>query len=480
MKIRVKLSAWYFATTLAILLCFSFGAYWGMQGLLLSAVNEELNFFLDEIEQSYRPADGTFTSLGKNLLTDRHYLKFYLIVYDADGDEIFRSPLAQNISLDIPLPEHKIEQSFTLHKTLLNMPALHYNVEKNVAFQAVSRQLFKNENQVGWASIALPVTSVEKTLAHLLKTLVLSFVAITAVVSIGSYFLTSRTLKPIDKITIKARKISESNLNERLEVDQNDELGRLSIVLNDLLARLQKAFESQQQFMADAAHELKTPLTILRTHWDNELDNTELSVTMKEKIIHDIETLSRLNKLINNLLLLSQTETVQAAKNFSLIRLDELLLEIVSDVEVLAGLRNQNIEAFRLVNAVVEGDRDRLYELFFNVLDNAVKYTQTGGKITVTMDVDAQEVIVKIRDNGPGIPEKDLPYIFERFYRIEKDRSRKTGGAGLGLAICRLIAILHNGSIMAENAKEGGAVFTIKLPVYIEQKKLKNIVVDTG
>jgi signal transduction histidine kinase len=282
----------------------------------------------------------------------------------------------------------------------------------------------------------------------------------------GGYFLTRQMLNPIHKITEKADQISHSNLGERVTVHhKEDELGQLSIVLNNLLERLQKAFDSQQQFMADAAHELKTPLAILRAHWEGELNNPGLPLEMKEKLVGDIETISRLNHLINNLLMLTRTEAPDSNLDLVPLELDKLLREVISDADILARARNQEILIVEMSPAVTRGDRGRLYQLFFNLVDNAGKYTPEGGKIWVSLRLEDRWALAEIRDNGPGIPAEDLPHIFKRFYRVKKDRSRKTGGSGLGLAICQLIAESHKGSIEAESTIGAGSTFRVKLPV---------------
>jgi signal transduction histidine kinase len=267
-------------------------------------------------------------------------------------------------------------------------------------------------------------------------------------------------------MTAKAREISSTNLTERIEIkDKTDEIGQLALVLNDLLNRLEKAFASQQQFMADAAHELKTPIAILRTNWEDELNNPDVPHSFKERLVGDIETITRLSRVINDLLLLSQTELAAGTFDFAAVQLSGLFEDVVSDMDVLARMRQQTIEFGPIEPAVVKGDRDRLYQLLFNLIDNAIKYTPDGGKITVGLGVDRDIAVLTVRDTGPGIPQADLPYIFNRFYRVDEDRSRKTGGSGLGLSICSMIAEAHRGEIRVGSEPGQGTLFEVRLPV---------------
>jgi signal transduction histidine kinase len=302
----------------------------------------------------------------------------------------------------------------------------------------------------------------EKLFEVLLGSIVLSILLL----ALASYLLTGKALNPVNIITQKANRISQNNLQERIQVPvENDELGQLSQVLNRLLDRLEKAFTTQQQFLADAAHELKTPLAVLRAHWESELNNAKLSLDIKEKFVQDIETLSRLSHLINNLLLLSKTEALRSTFEFETIQLDEVINEVLSDARILAEMRSQTIEAVDMQPVKINGDRMRLYQLFFNIIDNAIRYGKESGKIWITVKPGDMWTIVEIRDNGPGIAAEDLPYIFDRFYRAQKDRARKTGGSGLGLSICQLIVQSHDGKIEVESSLEEGSVFKLSFPV---------------
>jgi signal transduction histidine kinase len=235
-------------------------------------------------------------------------------------------------------------------------------------------------------------------------------------------------------------------------------------VLNNLLDRLQRAFTAQQQFLADAAHELKTPLSVLRAHWESELNNENLSLDIKEKLVQDIETISRLSHLISNLLLLSKTEAVRSAFEIKTVQLDEIIGEVLSDAQILAEMKSQHIEVVDLQPVKILGDRIRLYQLFFNIMDNAIRYSDNSGRIWISLKTKDHWNVIEIRDNGPGIPQEDLPFIFDRFYRAQKDRARKTGGSGLGLSICQLIVHSHDGEIEVESEIGKGSIFRVKLP----------------
>jgi len=302
----------------------------------------------------------------------------------------------------------------------------------------------------------------ENLLKVLLATILLSIILL----ALASYLLTRKALHPVYIITKKANQISQNNLEERIQVPvENDELGQLSQVLNNLLDRLQKAFTTQQQFLADAAHELKTPLSVLRAHWESELNNEEISLEMKEKFVQDIETLSRLSHLINNLLLLSKTEAVRSTFDFQPVQLDDVLNEVLSDARVLADLKSQKIEVIDLRPVKINGDWMRLYQLFFNIIDNSIRYGSESGKIWISLKKDEHWNMVEIRDNGPGITADDLPHIFDRFYRAQKDRARKTGGSGLGLSISQLIAQSHDGKIEVESDVGKGSIFRVKFTI---------------
>ena len=477
MKISLKISLWYFVVTLTILLAFSLATYFGMKQLLFDAIDNELGIVKENIQLSFNPSIHQFQELNNNKGKYNPFLQYYIVIYDTNGSPVYNSLLAEDIQLNIPLVKEKISEGYTII-TEVNTNSTYLKKMKNgeITFRIINSKLFYKNKFSGWITVGVSIERLETSMEKLLNVLLTSIILSVILIAVGGYFLTKKSLNPVDQITKRANKISHSNLTERIEIEnEEDELGKLSIVLNNLLDRLQKAFENQKQFMADAAHELKTPLSILRSHWESELNNPELSLEIKETLVHDVETITRLNHLINNLLLLSQSDSSSYIFDDNKIRLDELISEVVSDTKILAEMKNHRLEIVDLPKIELRGDRMRLYQLFFNLIDNAIKYTQSGGTIWISMRQSKDEVKIEIRDNGPGIPAEDLPHIFDRFYRIQKDRNRKTGGSGLGLSICKLIAELHNGSCNVESKVGAGTSFIISLPLLFDfDRSIKN------
>jgi signal transduction histidine kinase len=470
MKIRIRLTSWYFGISLIILIIFSLATYLGMRRLLFDALDKELNILAETIERDYDPFFGHFQGFLFEPDNINRYLDHYLLVYNTSRDLIYASPMTQLIKLNIPLPKNNIEMAYLKEFTVEKKTPYLFSSPGKITFRVIARQLFSENRFIGWVVIGLPIERIQDSMDNLIKVLAVSILFAVVLVGSASYILTKRALSPINQITRKATRISYSNLSERIEVaNPEDELGRLTEVLNNLLDRLEKAFESQKEFLADAAHELKTPLSTLRAYWEGELNNPKISLDLKEKMVQDIETISRLSHLINNLLLLSQTESIRSNFEFSEVKMDDLIREVVADVEVLAEMKQQTIDIVELPPTTVYGDQARLYQLFFNIIDNAAKYTPENGKIWISLRPVNSFITVEVRDNGSGIPKEQLPHIFQRFYRVQKDRSRSTGGSGLGLSICKLIADSHGGHIEVESEVGKGSMFRIILPQNMKQ-----------
>ena len=472
MKIRARLTLWYFSISLCILIIFCAGTYYGVKNLLFNTLDKELDVIASTIEHSYNIDNDNFSELSSDPENSIDFSQYYLVLYNSEKYLIYSSGIAQRFSFKIPLTEEKYKISYLVDSKVPDKNEF-FNSRKNgnVTFRLMNRRLINDGRTIGWITVGLPIGHIEYSMDHLIYYILAGgFIGI-LLISVGSYFVIQKTLSPVNIITKKANRISRNNLDERIKVyNKEDELGQLSIVLNNLLDRLQTAFESQQQFMADAAHELKTPLSILRSNWESELNNPQIPLDLKEKFVKDIETITRLNHLINNLLLLSQTESPRSQFEFEKVRIDEVLREAVSDIKILADIKSQKITIRNFLPEIVQGDKLRLFQLFFNLLENGVKYTQEEGEITLNVKLSSGFVIVEVSDNGPGIPEDDLPYIFNRFYRVQKDRARKTGGTGLGLSICKLITELHKGEIEVISKIDQGTTFRIKLPLYKQQQ----------
>jgi signal transduction histidine kinase len=467
MKIRLRLTIWYFVVTFFILIIFSYGIFLGMRHLVYRALDKDLFILINTIERSFDPFLGQFGILQLQTESINRFAEFYLIIYSSTGEPIYASYLAQRISLNIPPLQEEFSKAYLLKTNIQgNIPFVRAKSNGEVTFRVIVQKLYYQSNPIGWVTVGLPLRRMQDTIEKLQFALVFAVIISVGLIAVGGYFLTQKALNPVEAINTKANQISHTNLKERIEIQNpKDELGQLSFTLNSLFERLQKAFENQQQFLSDAAHELKTPLAILRAHWEGELNNPHVSVDTKEKLVHDIETITRLNHLINNLLLLSKSEAIQSGFESSPLQLDEILKGVIEDAVVLAESKSQDIQVVELSAVTVQGDRVRLYQLFFNLVDNAMKYSPEGSTIWVSLHKEDSWAVVKVRDNGVGIAVEQLPHIFERFYRVEKDRARKTGGSGLGLAICKLIAELHRGTIEVESVVEQGSVFTVKLPI---------------
>jgi signal transduction histidine kinase len=298
-----------------------------------------------------------------------------------------------------------------------------------------------------------------------------SFIGMGIVIVVGAavvYFFSGRMLQPVTKVSKLAKRISYSNLKERLNYSgPEDEIKRLADTFDKMLARLEGAVESQKYFIQDASHELRTPIATALTNIEVLEMNSQATVKDYQELSQILKlSLERLNNISNSLLLLSSDNNaivVQLKIDLSVV-IDEIVKESTSEAKRQGVSIIWNSQAF---HPVVLGDEYRIKQAIFNLIDNAIKYNRPGGSVEITIQTHEQSIVIKITDTGIGIGPEDLPQIFDRFYRIDKSRSRQRGGSGLGLAIVKKIIEEHAGKISVESILGKGSTFGVILPLDI-------------
>jgi heavy metal sensor kinase len=288
------------------------------------------------------------------------------------------------------------------------------------------------------------------------------------IASAGGYFLARKNLAPISDMTARADRISESTLHDRLTVQNPaDELGRLASTFNRLLDRLDLAFERQRRFIADASHELRTPLAILQGESEVALSQPERSPDeYRESLTALQHEARRLARIVEDMFTLSRADAGQYPVTPRALYLDELVAECAHSVRTLAAAKSITLSVESAGELPISADESLLNRMLLNLLDNAIKYTPSGGKITVASSATPAGPQITVTDNGPGIPQEYHSRIFERFFRADQARTRANsgGGAGLGLSIAKWIAEAHHGALTLTRSDTTGTVFTVNLP----------------
>jgi heavy metal sensor kinase len=309
--------------------------------------------------------------------------------------------------------------------------------------------------------------------AHLRQwTMLLVFgLPVAAVIAVaGGSLLVKRALSPVDKIAASAERISSQNLNERLPVPQTgDELQRLSVALNHMIGRLDEAFQYSRRFVADASHELRTPLTVLRGEIESYVQEPQLPAEWRERLGSMLEEVVRLANIVEGLFAISRLDAGEAQAQWVRFDLGRLAAATADQMFLLAEDKKIALTCTAPKGVWVEGDRARMKQVVVNLLDNAIKYTAEGGQVGMSVGAIDSKAVLEVTDNGIGIPADALPRIFDRFFRVDKARSRDLGGAGLGLSIVKSICIAHHGRVEARSMPGQGSCFRVELPLMSQQ-----------
>lgn len=326
------------------------------------------------------------------------------------------------------------------------------------------RLFVKNTNQA-IISVGYSIEDIENTLNGLFSILLYAFPIILIVSTIGGLILSKLSLRAIDEIAVNAEEITASNLSRRLpEPLTNDEVGHLTNTLNKMIERLEESFNQIRRFTSDASHELKTPLTILRGEIEIALQTQKKPEQYQIILASALEEAERLSNVVETLLELSRADAGQVKMAFQEQNIAKLIMDISEDAEILAEQKNIWVEKRIPQTVTATFDSARLHQAILNIVDNAIKYTNENGKISIELTEDEKYAILKVSDTGIGIPRNQLPYIFDRFYRVDKARSQETRGAGLGLSIVKWIIDVHKGKIDIKSQLHYGTSFTIKIP----------------
>ena len=458
-SIRARLTLWSVAALAAILAIFSATAYWNMRQALLRALEHTLETQADAVADSYEPAESSFNVLHEGEEEENEALSAWIRIVAADGSDIYQTSAMQASGWTFPYARAKRLQD-----------RADFFFEKLVSrsgrpYLAIIYPVWRGSTLVGWVQLALPTEQVTNPLSRLMVSLLVAAPIALLLAGFTGYWLADRALRPVEVIRSRAEDISQENLAARVPVpNRGDELSRLAETFNAMLDRLEAAFKAQRRFIADASHELKTPIAILRARWEQAIDDPKLPQEVRTQLIRDVEELARLNKLVEDLLLLTRADEGKIRLAHEPVNMAELFSSLREDARTLGAAKAQHVTVEARDCGTVLGDRGRLYQLFLNLVDNAVKYSPSGATVRVSCERRDGALLVTVQDNGPGIPPNDLPHIFDRFYRVDKSRSRELGGSGLGLSICKWIAEAHGGHIEIKSTPGEGTRVEVLLP----------------
>ena len=283
---------------------------------------------------------------------------------------------------------------------------------------------------------------------------------------LGGWWLTRRALSPVARLSEAIKKIHERNLRAPLPRTGNgDEIDQLAKVFNDTLARLDDSFSRIREFTLHASHELKTPLTVLCGEAETALRDESLSAAEQERAASLLDELRRLARIVDGLTLLAKADAGQVVLKLEPLRLDELVREIHADAQILAEPQGIKVKLGSCEEIPLRGDRPRLRQLLLNLADNAVKYNQPQGRVTMSLQRVDNVAQFTIANTGAGIPPEVLPRVFDRFYRGDAAHNNEVDGCGLGLSIAKWIASAHNGTIQIESAPSKLTTVTVRLPL---------------
>jgi heavy metal sensor kinase len=453
MSLRLRLTLLYSTFMGGILLIFGAAVYILVNVILLNQVDTMLAGVAREITQVTK-----VNSVGELSVVRLPPLDMtsnaYVQVWGLNGKIIATSPSIG--SLVKPLDSVGLEAGSTIYKDSY-LDGAHLRV--------LSAPLILGGRMIGTLQVGSTLRFVDATQGNLISVMALIAVIAVLMAGVGSWVILGRALSPLEDITETVDQINRADdLSRRIPYQRRneDEIGDLVVSFNQTLERLESLFTSQQRFLADVSHELRTPLTVIK-------GNVDLMRRIKEA---DEESLSsidqeagRLTRLVGGLLMLAQAESGKLALNMKPVELDLLLTEVFTEMCVLAG-NKVHVHLNDIDEVMVNGDRDRLKQVFLNLVSNAIQYTPQGGDVFLSISKIGEQARIIIRDTGPGIPAEDLPHIFDRFYRAEKSRTRSTtSGFGLGLSIVHWIVEHHGGQIKVESKEGKGTTFVIWLGI---------------
>ncbi|MBE0672010.1 MAG: HAMP domain-containing histidine kinase [Anaerolineales bacterium] len=453
MSLRLRLTLLYTTFMGGILLIFGAAVYILVNVILLNQVDTMLEGVANDIMQVSKVnsvGELSLISLPPLDMTSNAYVQ----VWGPDGHIVATSPSIG--ALIKPLDPIGLKSDSPLYEDSY-LDGAHLRV--------LSVPLSLGERVIGILQVGASLTVVDATRTNLLSTMVVISVIAVLLAGIGSWAVLGRALSPLESITETVDQINRADdLSRRIPYQDatEDEIGEMVVSFNQTLERLESLFTSQQRFLADVSHELRTPLTVIKGNVDL---IRHMKVADEESLNSIDQEAGRLTRLVGGLLMLAQAESGKLALNFTPVELDLLLTEVFTEMRVLAGSK-VNVHLNDIDQVMVSGDRDRLKQVFLNLVSNAIQYTPPGGEIFLSIRKLGDQARIIVRDTGPGIPAEDLPHIFDRFYRAEKSRTRsKVSGFGLGLSIAHWIVERHGGQIKVESKEGKGTTFVIWLNI---------------
>ena len=483
--IRVQLTVWYTLVSAVLILIFGLTLYTALQTMLASSFditlqmraqqvaegvsvnhdNISVSDIVDELPELNATAalidsdnvssdNGQQTSAESAADTNQNIIAR---VFDTKGNMLFSSPTSRSL---VAPPE-------SISRPLQGKPW--YGTITNTNGQQIrlySTMLVNHKTIFGVVQVGQSLTSVTESMQNI-TVLLLLFTSLALLFSAyGSYVLAGRAFRPIHRLTRVAHEIGAKDLHQRVPIPEaNDEVRELALIFNQMIGRLERAFNLQRRFVADASHELRTPVSVIRSITDVALSEP---APLEEYVLvlKDINAESeRLGKLINDLLALARADEGLVQFDHDAVQLDLLTSDVVDSMEALAAERRITLAVGQLQPATILGDAARLIQVIMSLVDNALTYTNIGGTVTLSVKTTRTHALLIVCDTGIGIAPKDQEHIFERFYRADPARSRAAGGSGLGLSIVDWVVRIHNGQVSVESRPGQGSIFTIALPL---------------
>jgi len=395
----------------------------------------------------------------KEKSNDPKLMDIIVQIFDAKGNNIASS---KNIPSIAVLSKENLNYALKGNGHFDNFN-IEFPAKKILALRRLTIPVIENGRVVYIVQVASPLNQTFAVLNRLRFTLFLLLPIAIFLTGVVGLLLTEFTLRPLRKIIETVQQITAKNLKLRIDLpDTKDEIRRLVDTFNDMLEKLDKSFSLQQQFIHDISHELRTPLTILKGELETTLRKSR-SQKEYESILHSsVEEMDKISRIIENLLMLARFDNQEVPLEIKNVDLNQLIVNILEDIKILFEQKNIQLNFSSQESINIEADESQLRRAILNILDNAIKYTPKNGKIFVNLEKDNNTAKIKIGDTGIGIAKENLPFIFDRFYRV--DKSRNSNGFGLGLSITKSIIETHKGKIEVETELNHGTIFIISLP----------------